>query len=73
MTTKHPRLNITLNSEHMGLLSHLAAQEEKSLSALARDLIEEALELREDVYFSRIAAQRDTPDAAWVSHEDAWK
>lgn len=73
MTTKHPRLNVTLNPEQMGLVAELATRDEKSLSAIAKELIEEALELREDIYFSRIAAERDTPDAVWVSHEDAWK
>ncbi len=73
MTTKHPRLNITLNPEGMGLLTLLAEREDKSLSAIAKELIEEALELREDIYLSRLASKRDTPDAVWVSHEDAWK
>jgi hypothetical protein len=73
MTTKHPRLNVTLNPERIGLLSLLAEQEDKSLSAVAAELIEEALELREDIYLSRIANEIDTPDAEWVSHKDAWK
>lgn len=73
MATKHPRLNVTLSSKEMGMLSLLAEQEDKSLSAVAKELIDEALELREDIYFSRLATERDTPDAVWVSHEDAWK
>jgi len=73
MTTKHPRLNVTLDSEGMKAIEFLAKQGDKSLSSIAKELIEEALELREDIYFSRIAAQRDTPDAVWISHEDAWK
>ena len=73
MTTKNPRINVTLSAEVSGLLAVLAEKEDKSLSMIARDLIEEALELREDLYFSRIAAERDTPDSVWVSHEDAWK
>lgn len=73
MVTKHPRLNVTLSPEIMGLLSMLAKKEDKSLSSIASELLEEALELREDIYFSKLAAERDTPDAVWISHEDVWK
>ena len=73
MTTKHPRLNVTIGAEQMGLLAKLAKKEDKSLSAIASELIEDALELREDIYFSKLAAEIDTPDAVWISHEDAWK
>ncbi len=73
MSTKHPRINVTLSPEVSGLLVVLAEKEDKSLSMVARDLIEEALELREDIYFSRIAAERDTPDAVWIDDKDVWK
>jgi predicted DNA-binding protein len=73
MSTKHPRLNVTLSSEALGFIAMLADKEEKSLSMIARDLIEEALELREDLDFSKLAAEIDRPDTVWISHEDAWK
>jgi predicted DNA-binding protein len=71
MTTKHPRLNVTLSSELMGLLSMLAKKEDKSLSSIAGELLEEALEMREDIYFSKLAAEREK-NAVWV-FEDPWK
>lgn len=73
MATKHPRLNVTLSPEQMGLLALLAKKEDKSLSAIAGKLIEEAMEMHEDLYLSKLAAERDTPDTVWISHEDAWK
>ena len=73
MTTKHPRLNVTLSPDVSGLLALLAKQEDKSLSTVAKELIEEALELREDIYYSKLAAERDTPDAVWIDDKDVWK
>lgn len=73
MTTKTPRLNITLDSENLGLLATLAGRNNKSLSATAKDLILQALELEEDLYLSKIAAERDKKGTKFISHEDAWK
>jgi hypothetical protein len=73
MSAKNPETNVTINADQLGLLSDLAVRNEKSLSAIVNELIEEALELREDIYFSKLAAERDTPESVWVSHEDAWK
>lgn len=73
MTTKHPRLNVTLSPENMGLLALLAEKENKSLSMTASELIALALELEEDRYLSSLAAERETSHTGWVSHEDAWK
>lgn len=71
MTTKHPRLNVTLSPEQMGLLTLLAKKEDKSLSAVASTLIAEAMELHEDLYLSKLADERHT-DASWV-FDDPWK
>lgn len=73
MATKHPRLNVTLSPDQMGLIATIADKQDTSLSAIAKELIEEALELREDIYYSKLAAERDTPDAVWVDDKDVWK
>ena len=73
MATKHSRLNITLDPEHMGLLADFAEREKKSLSSVAKDLIALALDLQEDRHFSHVAAKRDTSKTRWISHDDAWK
>lgn len=72
MPTKNPRLNITMEPAIAGILQDLAKKEDKSISGLARDLIIEALELREDYLLSDIAARRDTKNKKKVSHKDAW-
>ena len=49
MRTNNPRINITLEESTAGLLTSLADQEHKSISSLAKELILEALERREDM------------------------
>lgn len=73
MPTKNPRINITLEDSTAGLLASLAEQEHKSVSSLAKELLLEALERREDMTLSAIAKLRDTPKAKRVKHDDAWK
>jgi len=73
MPTKNPRINITFEETTAGLLSDLADQENKSVSGLAKELILEALERREDMSLSALAEIRDHATAKKVKHEDAWK
>lgn len=73
MPTKNPRVNITFEEPAAALLASLAEQEHKSVSSIAKALILEALERREDIALSAIAKIRDTKKAKKISHRDAWK
>jgi hypothetical protein len=73
MPTKNPRINITFEESTAGLLSYLAQQEHKSVSGLAKELILDALERREDMFLSAIAEARDHIGSKKVKHDDAWK
>jgi hypothetical protein len=73
MPTKNPRINITLEESTAGYLSNLAKHENKSISSLAKELVLEALERREDMAFSAISEMRDTAKAKRIKHTDAWK
>lgn len=73
MPTQNPRINVTFEVATAGLLADLARQEHKSLSSLAKELIMEALDRREDRVLSAIAEVRDTPKAKRVKHDDVWK
>lgn len=73
MPTKNPRINITFEETTAGLLAHLANQEHKSVASLAKELILEALERREDMVLSAIAEIRDSEKAKKVKHADVWK
>jgi len=72
MATKHPRLNVVMNEELMKTLNFIASHEEKSLSVIAKELIEESLEKREDFYLSAMAMKREENAKEYVAHEDAW-
>jgi len=73
MATKNPRINITFDKPTALLLASLAEQENKSLSHLAKDLLLDALERREDVALSAIAKLRDKPAEPTIEHKDAWE
>ena len=73
MATKNPRINVTFNETAVELLNELAKKENKSISMLAKELILEALEYREDLALSTLAKIRDKSDAKRITHEDAWK
>ncbi|MDR2718966.1 MAG: hypothetical protein LBB89_13005 [Treponema sp.] len=73
MTALNPRINITVPGEIAGILSKTAKQNKKSVSKVALELIEWAIEEREDLYFSRIADER-IRRPKWVKDSDSiWK
>lgn len=72
MPTNNPRINVTFQMVTAVLLAQLAKQESKSVSALTKELILEALEHREDIALSAIAKIRDVENVKRVSHKDAW-
>ncbi len=72
MATKHPRLNVVMNEDLMKTLSFIADHEDKSLSVIAKELIEESLEKREDYHLSALAMRREEEAKEYVSHEEAW-
>lgn len=73
MPTKNPRVNITFEPPVMNIVTSLAKQKHMSVSRVAKELILEALERREDKILSAIAEIRDTKKGKTVKHDDAWK
>ncbi len=73
MATKNPRINITFEESYTELLASLAEQENKSISGLAKELILEALERREDISLSALAEARDASKTRTIKHKDSWK
>lgn len=57
--TKKPRLNVVLEPRLYEALGKLADEEGVSLSLVARDLIKEALEVHEDIYWQQVARERE--------------
>lgn len=75
MPTKNPRVNIVVEPPLYSVLHDLAKCEGISMSTIARDLIREAIDLREDVALAAFADTRmKTFDRkVALSHEDVWK
>ena len=75
MPTKNPRVNIVVEPPLYSVMHDIAASEGVSMSTIARDLIREAIELREDVALADFADTRmktlDRKKA--LSHADVWK
>jgi predicted DNA-binding protein len=74
MATVNPRVNITVPKEIAVLLRKTARQSKKPVSKVALDLIEWAIEEREDMYFSKISDDivRSNPKMV-PNSEDFWK
>lgn len=73
MPTTNPRVNITFEPILQETIAALAKRQHMSVSSIAKELIIEALELREDVNLAKIAEKRETKKGKIISHEDAWK
>ena len=73
MPTKNPRLNVVLDPELYEVIEKISKQEEKSMSVVAKELIEDALEKHEDLLLSEIAMKREAKSKKTVSHVKAWK
>ena len=75
MPTKNPRVNIVVEPPLYSVMHDIATSEGVSMSTIARDLIREAIELREDVSLADFADTRmktlDRKKA--LSHDDVWK
>ena len=75
MATNKPRINVVLDKKIYELIKRLSEEEGTSLSSFVKDLIEEALELREDVALNEIAEEREKTfnKSKALSHNEIWK
>lgn len=72
MATTKSRINISLSDDTKEAISKLALRDQVPAATFAAHLIETALELEEDQVWEKLAKQRDTKNARFVSHEEAW-
>ncbi len=74
MPAKNPRLNVVLDKEIFEALDEISREKGISRSLLARDLIKEALEIYEDIYWDKAAKKRDESLSLdfSLSHEEVW-
>jgi hypothetical protein len=75
MATNKPRVNVVLDKRLYDLIKQLSEDEDASVSSVVKNLVEEALELREDIALGELAKEREKtfskPRA--LSHGEAWK
>ena len=74
MSTKNPRLNVVLEPPLYQAVRNLAEKDGVSLSLKARDLIQEALEYCEDLYWTKEAQKREKAFSrkTALSHKQVW-
>ncbi|MBA4367875.1 MAG: antitoxin, RHH family protein [Desulfobacterium sp.] len=75
MPTKNPRVNIVVEPLLYNVIHDLATSEGVSMSTIARDLIREAIDLREDVALAVFADKRmkSFDRKVALSNEEVWK
>jgi hypothetical protein len=73
MPTQKKRVNITLGKDTALFLKQIALRDEVPEATKAAQLLEYALELLEDEYFSKVADSRAKENKGFISHEEFWK
>ena len=73
MSTIKKRINVSLSKVSERAVAYLAKRDEMPEATKAAQLIELALELEEDQIWDAIASRRDTKNANFVPHSQAWR
>lgn len=74
MPARNPRVNVVLEKPLYEAVGHLAKKEGVSLSTAVRDLVKEAIGIREDIDLGRFAETRERTlrRSRALSHKDVW-
>ena len=76
MTTKNPRLQVTLNPDDMDIIQLIANKKHMSMSAVVKKVVEDWLEEYEDMLLARSAEEIEKKwiegGCKTISHEDLW-
>ena len=72
MATSKKRLNISLPKDLEEAVYHLAKRDNVPQAAKIVELLNIAIEIEEDAIWEALVAERDTPAATYVSHEEMW-
>ena len=75
MPTKNARLNVVLEPALYESIRKMAKKSKISMSLMARDLLKQAIELQEDIYWNITAEDRDRSFSlkTGLSHDEVWK
>jgi hypothetical protein len=72
MPTAKKRINLTVDDDVFRSLDRIARKKKTSIANISHLLLEKALELQEDLYYSRIGEERISRKFKRLSHEDIW-
>ena len=74
MPTKNARVNVVLEKPLYATVDEIAREEGVSKSMVVRDLIREAIEIREDIALAEFAEKREKKFNAKkaLTHKDVW-
>lgn len=73
MPSTKKRINLTVDDKTYAVLQTLSGKTQQKISTVSLNLIQQALELQEDIYFSKLADERLSQKQKRVSHDKAWK
>jgi len=75
MPARNPRVNVVLEKPLYEAVDLLAKEEGVSLSTAVRDLVKEAIEIREDIDLARFAERRERTRrrSRSLTHKDVWE
>lgn len=75
MPTKNARLNVVLEPALYEVIRKMARKSGVSMSLMARDLLKQAIELQEDVYWNAVAEEREKSFSLkdGLSHDEVWR
>lgn len=73
MPTSKKRLNVTLSDELEEAIRFLAKRDNVPEATKAAELLKLAIETDEDEVWNKIAEERDTEDAVFISSDEFWK
>jgi len=72
MPTSKKRINVTLPDYTAVFLEKIALRDNVPQATKAAELLERAMEMEEDEFFSKLAEKRAASTKKFVSHEDFW-
>jgi len=74
MPARNPRVNVVLEKPMYDIVGRIAREEGTSLSTVVRDLVKEAVEIREDIGLTRLATDRERTLSRRraLSHKEVW-
>ena len=73
MSTPKKRIYISVSDAVESAVASLAKRDDVPQATKVTELLELALELEEDTYFSQVVKNRLTKKVVWQSHTEVWK